>query len=122
MFRLNTDEFTLVRSQSVTAYKGTEVLSAQSGMLNKKKRNTNVNPYAFTEQGVAMLSSVLHSDRAVNMNIAIMRAFVEVRQILLEKTDAREQLKLIQERIAEHDIQLSYTIYTLNLVQKSSWV
>ncbi|HTF28297.1 MAG TPA: ORF6N domain-containing protein [Flavitalea sp.] len=48
---------------------------------SQQKRHTDLNPYAFTEQGVAMLSSVLHSDRAVQMNIAIMRAFVEMRKV-----------------------------------------
>ena len=64
-------------------------------------------PFAFTEQGVAMLSGVLNSDRAIQMNIAIMRAFVEVRKVLLQQTDFKEQLRLLQERLGEHDIQLS---------------
>jgi phage regulator Rha-like protein len=64
-------------------------------------------PYAFTEQGVAMLSGVLNSDRAINMNIAIMRAFVEVRRVLIQQDDIREQLKQIKERIGEHDVQLN---------------
>jgi hypothetical protein len=54
-----------------------------------------------------MLSGILNSDRAINMNIAIMRAFVEVRRILLQQTDIKEQLKQIQQSIAEHDVQLS---------------
>lgn len=64
-------------------------------------------PYAFTEQGVAMLSGELNSDRAITMNIAIMRAFVEVRRVLLQQTDIREQLKQIKERLGEHDVQLN---------------
>ena len=63
-------------------------------------------PYAFTEQGVAMLSGVLNSDKAINMNIAIMRAFVEVRRVLLQQSDL-EQLKEIKERLGEHDVQLN---------------
>ena len=54
-----------------------------------------------------MLSGILNSDRAINMNIAIMRAFVEVRRILLQQTYIKEQLKQIQQRITEHDVQLS---------------
>jgi len=64
-------------------------------------------PYAFTEQGVAMLSGILNSDKAINMNIAIMRAFVEVRRILLQQNDLKEQLKQIKDRIGEHDVQLN---------------
>ena len=45
---------------------------------SQTKRNTNVTPYAFTEQGVSMLSGILNSDKAIKMNIAIMRAFVEI--------------------------------------------
>lgn len=70
-------------------------------------RHRKFMPYAFTEQGVAMLSGVLNSERAIAMNIAIMRAFVEIRKILLQQTDLKEQLKLIKEQIGEHDVQLS---------------
>ena len=51
------------------------------------KRNIRFRPYAFTEQGVAMLSSVLNSDRAIEVNIAIMRAFVKLREILATHKD-----------------------------------
>jgi phage regulator Rha-like protein len=64
-------------------------------------------PYAFTEQGVAMLSGVLNSDKAINMNIAIMRAFVEIRKILMQEFDFKEQFKQIKERLGEHDAQLN---------------
>ena len=82
-----------MRSQIVTASQG--------------KRNIGVTPYAFTEQGVAMLSGILNSDKAINMNIAIMRAFVEIRRVVLQQADIKEQLKQIQQRIGEHDGQLS---------------
>ena len=64
-------------------------------------------PYAFTEQGVAMLSGVLNSDKAIAMNIAIMRAFIEIRRILIQETDLRIQLNEIKERLGEHDTQLN---------------
>lgn len=54
-----------------------------------------------------MLSGILNSERAINMNIAIMRVFVELRRVLLQQTDVKEQLKLIQERLTEHDVQLN---------------
>ncbi len=66
-------------------------------------------PYAFTEQGVAMLSGILNSDKAISMNISIMRAFVEVRQILLRQGDLIEQLKEIKEMLGGHDVQLNQT-------------
>jgi hypothetical protein len=64
-------------------------------------------PYAFTEQGVAMLSGILNSEIAINMNIAIMRAFVAIRKLTLQQMDINEQLQKITERIGEHDVQLN---------------
>jgi hypothetical protein len=55
-------------------------------------------PLAFTEQGVAMLSSVLHSRRAVQVNIAIMRAFVQLRLILATHRDLAEKLRTIEKK------------------------
>lgn len=54
-----------------------------------------------------MLSSVLRSEKAIEMNIAIMRAFVEIRKVLILQTDLKEQIRQIKERIGEHDAQLS---------------
>lgn len=70
-------------------------------------------PYAFTEQGVAMLSGILQSDKAINMNIAIMRAFVEIRNLTLQQDNTAEQLKEIVNRLSAHDIQLSSIYDTL---------
>jgi hypothetical protein len=57
-------------------------------------------PYAFTEQGVAMLSSVLHSDRAIAVNIAIMRAFVKLRQVLASHRELARKIEQHDEQIA----------------------
>jgi hypothetical protein len=54
-----------------------------------------------------MLSGILNSDKAINMNIAIMRAFVAVRKVLIKQTDIKQQLHEIKERIDEHDVQLN---------------
>ena len=107
MFRLTSVEWQDMRSQSVTASKNTFSLRSQIVTSSQNKRNTGITPYAFTEQGVAMLSSILNSDKAINMNIAIMRAFIEVRNILLQKNDLKEQLKEIKERLGGHDVQLN---------------
>jgi len=66
--------------------------SSQTGMSSPKHRGRSYRPYAFTEQGVAMLSSVLRSHRAVQVNIAIMRAFVRLRQMLLTNADLARKL------------------------------
>ena len=60
-------------------------------------------PLAFTEQGVAMLSSVLRSSRAVNVNIAIMRAFVRLRQVLATHKDLAKKFDLLEKRVFKHD-------------------
>jgi len=69
MFRLSADEAELLRSQIVT-------------LKNQRGQHRKYLPYAFTEQGIAMLSSVLRSPRAVRVNIEIMRAFVRLRRML----------------------------------------
>ena len=107
MFRLSTFEWQGMRSQIVTASENTIASQSLPVIESQSKRNTNLTPYAFTEQGVAMLSGILNSDKAINTNIAIMRAFIEVRKVLLQQTDIREQLREIKERMGEHDTQLN---------------
>ena len=60
-----------------------EVLNMRSQIVTASRRNTSTPPFAFTEQGIAMLSGVLKSDIAIAANIAIMRAFVQVREYLM---------------------------------------
>ena len=55
-----------------------------------------------------MLSGILNSDKAISMNIAIMRAFVEIRRIIFRQNDLKEQLREIKERLGEHDTQLNH--------------
>lgn len=84
-----------------------EGMSSQFVMTYPSKRPVSALPYAFTEQGVAMLSGVLNSDKAIGMNIAIMRAFVAIRKVLLQQNDLKVQLQEIKDRLGEHDIQLN---------------
>jgi len=108
MFQLTKEEYEGVRFQIETLDKSQKPLRLQNETL-KTGRGQHIKymPYAFTEQGVAMLSGILNSDKAINMNIAIMRAFVEVRKVLLMQTDLKEQLREIKERLGEHDVQLN---------------
>ncbi len=64
-------------------------------------------PYAFTEQGVAMLSSVLNSERAVKVNIAIMRAFVKLRQTLESNRESAEKFSELERRVGVHDDEIA---------------
>lgn len=89
MFQLTAEEAALLRSQFVTLKAGTG-------------RHRKYRPYAFTEQGVAMLSSVLQSKRAVRVNIEIMRAFVQLRQLLSSHADLARKLEALE---AKYDAQ-----------------
>jgi hypothetical protein len=64
-------------------------------------------PYAFTEQGVAMLSSVLNSERAVKVNIAIMRAFVKLRETLDTNRELARKFAELEQRVGKHDEEIS---------------
>jgi hypothetical protein len=86
MFVLTREEITRI-SQSVTSSK-----------IKYSKRVT-----AFTEQGVAMLSSVLNSDRAIEVNIAIMRAFVQLRKMIASNDELARKLRELEHRLEKHD-------------------
>jgi hypothetical protein len=88
MFQLDHIEFGNLKSQIVTSSWG----GARRAL-----------PYAFTEQGVAMLSSVLRSGRAVQLNIAIMRAFVQLREVLGSHAELARKLTELEQRIEGHD-------------------
>jgi len=85
MFQLTEEEAAALRSQSVTIKTG-------------RGEHRKYLPYAFTEQGVAMLSSVLHSPRAVQVNIEIMRAFVRLRQMLQSHAVLARKLDELEKR------------------------
>jgi hypothetical protein len=67
-------------------------------------------PYAFTEQGVAMLSSVLNSPRAVKVNIAIMRAFVKLRETLETNRELARKFSALEQRVGKHDEEIAAII------------
>jgi len=107
MFQLTKEEFEELRFQFETQGSDNSLRSQFVTLKNGRGQHQKYLPYAFTEQGVAMLSGVINSDKAISMNIAIMRAFVAVRQVLIKQSDIKEQLKEIKERIGEHDVQLN---------------
>lgn len=83
MFELNKDEFEYLRTQ----------------IWASKRGGTRYPPLAFTEQGVSMLSSVLNSDKAIQINIEIMRAFAMYRAILIESQDLKKEIKKLDDKI-----------------------
>jgi hypothetical protein len=101
MFQLNKGELENWRSQFVTSNPG-------------DKMGLRRPPYAFTELGVAMLSSVLKSKRAVQMNILIMRAFVRLREILATHKDLARAIEDLQRKQDEHGKYIASIIETIN--------
>ena len=83
MFELNKDEFLIIRTQFATSKRG----------------GSRYAPMVFTEQGVAMLSSVLNSDKAIKVNIEIMRAFAKYRAFLIENQDLKVEIRAMDEKI-----------------------
>ena len=71
------------------------------------RRLSTYRPYAFTEQGVAMLSSVLQSERAVKVNIAIMRAFVKLRETLETNRELARKFAELERRVGKHDEEIT---------------
>lgn len=101
MFQLSKEEFDNLRSQSVTSNWG----------------GRRYPPYAFTEQGVAMLSSVLHSDLAITVNIAIMRAFVQLREIISSNTKLARRLEELEQK---YDTQFKIVFEAIRELMKPS--
>lgn len=91
MFQLAKDEYDRLRSQNVTLKRGQHVKYL---------------PYAFTEHGILMLSSVLNSERADKVNMLIIDTFVKLREILFLHKDVVYQLEKVQRKLEEHDNQL----------------
>jgi len=104
MFQLSWKEAKSLRSQFVT------LKSRSQNATLKQGKHIKYLPYVFTEQGVAMLSSVLGSKRAIQTNIAIMRAFVRLRQVLLTHKELAQKLEELERKyqLHESDIQIIF--------------
>lgn len=108
MFQLTIGEYDQLKFQIEALEKQNKFLRFQNETLKQGRGvHSKYLPYVFTEQGIAMLSGILNSDRAIDMNIAIMRAFVEIRRLLTKDNNLKEQLRQIKERLGEHDAQLN---------------
>jgi len=91
MFQLTKDEYDRLRSQNVTLKRGQHVKYL---------------PYAFTEHGILMLSSVLNSERADKVNMLIIDTFVKLRELMFMHKDVIHQLEQVQNKLTEHDNQI----------------
>ncbi|MBI4313944.1 MAG: ORF6N domain-containing protein [Candidatus Omnitrophica bacterium] len=92
MFQLTLKETISLRSQFATS---------KAGRGGRRYR-----PYAFTEQGVAMLSSVLNSEKAIQVNIVIMRIFTRLRRALVHSKNLQERLKELGNAVGDHDVKI----------------
>lgn len=103
MFQLSKSEHENMWSQFVTTSEG-KVLSRSHSVTLKRGQNLKYLPYAFTEQGVAMLSSVLRSSRAVEVNIAIMRTFVQLRRLMDSNADLARKIEGLEKKYDEYNV------------------
>ena len=92
MFELSEQEIDTVVSQFV---------------IPNRRRFGGAKPMAFTEQGIAMLSSVLNNERAIKVNIAIMRAFVKLRQVLDTNRELAQKFSELEQRVGKHDEEIA---------------
>jgi hypothetical protein len=103
MFQLTQEEFENLKSQFATSSWG-----------GRRKL-----PHAFTEQGVAMLSGVLHSDRAIKVNIQIMRVFTRMRELLETHKEILNKLDYLERKDIEHDEKIILIFQYLRQLEKS---
>jgi phage regulator Rha-like protein len=103
MFRLNREESNRLRSHNVTLKRGQHVKYL---------------PYAFTEHGILMLSSVLNSERADKVNMMIIDTFIKLREILFINKDVIHQLEKVQLRLEEHDNQIMVILEYLKQIEQ----
>jgi hypothetical protein len=113
MFQLNAEAMANLKSQIVISNsqdvhdKRLPKNRSQIVTDSLKHRELRSRPFAFTEQGVAMLSSVLNSERAVRVNIAIMRAFVRLRQMLDTNRELAQKFSELEQHVGKHDEEIA---------------
>ncbi len=109
MFQLTWEEAKALRSQIVTL---NEAPPRSQIVTLKRGQNIKYRPYVFTEHGVAMLSSVLNSQRAVQMNIFIIRAFIKLREVLASHKDLARKIEDLERQQKEHG-ELLASVYSV---------
>lgn len=125
MFRLTAKEWNFIRSRIATASgqnaesesmqdlrsqnatTSSEISLRSQNATLKRGEHSKYLPYAFTEHGVTMLASVLKSERAVKMSIAVVRAFIELKKNALQYNGIIEQIENLKDHLGQHDVQLN---------------
>jgi len=112
LFRLSKEELETLRAQ-LTLQSTPSLSGSQNATLSdaespsRRGKNVKYAPYAFTEHGVTMLSAVLRSERAVTVSVAVVRAFVRMREVLATQTTVIAQVEALEQRVTYHDGQLT---------------
>jgi len=101
----------VISSDYITDFQSDKKMMSQNATASQTKRKTSSPPLAFTEHGVTMIASILKSDRAIKMSIAVVRAFIELKKAALQYSGIIEQIQLLKQHLGEHDVQLN-AIYT----------
>ena len=101
MFQLTPEEYISLRSQFVMLKK----LDGKNGKNSRRGKHSKFLPFAFTEQGVAMLSGILNSKRAIEVNIAIMRTFVQLRKLMQGNIELTKKIEALEKKYQYHDKQ-----------------
>lgn len=96
MFQLTAQEMSMWKSQILRFQNGISNLRSQIVTLNERRGGRRYAPYVFTEQGVAMLSSVLKSERAIMVNVQIMRTFTKIREMIASNKELREKIEKLE--------------------------
>ena len=104
MFELTAEEYQTLKEQLVQLGRG---------------EHSKYPPFAFTEHGILMLSSVLNSDRAIKVNIQVMRVYVRIREMIMLNKDILKRLEGIERKLSEHDSQISVIFEYLKQLEKS---
>src|SRR6184192_4968304 len=124
MFQVSAREYDALTSQIVISDKddarGASALRSQIVISKKGRGGRRYLPYAFTEQGVAMLSSVLHSQRAIAANILIMRTFAQLRRAQGQYAEVRQQLIELAQKVEGHDELLGEILRALEALARPS--
>ena len=113
MFQMTSEEMKALRSQSVTLDNG-----GKRGPQAGRGRYSKYAPYVFTEHGIAMLSSVLRSKRAIQMNILIIRAFIRLREMLIHHKDLAVRVEKVETMSNRHGAMINVLATEIQHMQK----
>jgi len=112
MFQLADDEYSALRSQFATSNAG-PIQRSQNATLKTGRGGRRYLPYAFTEHGAVMVATVLNSQRAVEISVFVVRAFIRMRRMLADQRQFALKLAELERKLASHDAQFKVVFDTI---------